>query len=227
MADSRNEGRVVLSWSGGKDCALALRELLKDGHIDVVGLFTTVTEGHDRVSMHGIRRVLVEAQSASLAIPVRTVYIPKDCTNEAYERTMASEMGRLLDEGVCTVAFGDIFLEDVRAHREAKLARLGMRALFPIWGRDTGRLARDFVKDGFKAVVTCVDTEQLDPSFSGRAFDKDLLDELPDAVDPCGENGEFHTFVHDGPCFEVPVAHRPGERVLREGRFQYTDILPL
>jgi uncharacterized protein (TIGR00290 family) len=217
--------RVVLSWSGGKDGALALRELLDTGDVEIHALLTTVTEEYDRVSMHGIRRELLEAQAAAMGLPLIMVMIPKDCTNEVYAERMGAAMQELKGEGIGVVAFGDIHLEDVRKYREERLSSVGIDARFPLWGKDTKALARRFIDDGFKAVVTCVDTEQLDGSFSGREIDDNFLGFLPSKVDPCGENGEFHTFVYDGPMFIAPVRHRLGDRVLREDRFLFTDVV--
>lgn len=218
--------RVVLSWSGGKDSALALSHLQRDDSIEVSVLLTTITEGYDRVSMHGIRRELIETQARALGIPLVIVTIPQGCINEEYERRMSEATQRLKQDGILNVAFGDIFLEDVRRYRENNLDKAGMTAMFPMWGRDTGVLASEFAK-AFKAIVTCVDTEQLDGGFSGRLMDDGFLADLPPNIDPCGENGEFHTFVFDGPIFDHAVSYIAGERVLRENRFMYTDVLPL
>jgi uncharacterized protein (TIGR00290 family) len=218
--------RVVLSWSGGKDSALALSCLRKDEDMVVSSLLVTITEEYDRVSMHGIRRELIVEQARALEIPLIIVKIPMGCINEDYEKRMEEATLKLKDDGVMTVAFGDIYLNDVRRYREANLAKVGMSALFPLWGLDTRPLASEFVKD-FKAIVTCVDTEQLDGGFSGRLLDESFLADLPQNVDHCGENGEFHTFVFDGPIFDRPVSYRAGERVLRENRFMFTDVLPL
>jgi len=217
---------VLMSWSGGKDSALALHELLSDGRHRVAALLTTVTEDYDRISMHGIRRSLLEQQAASLGLPLEVVLIPKDCSNDTYERRMRETLERQKAAGVTAVAVGDIFLQDLRLHREQKLSEAGLEAIFPIWGRDTTELARTFINLGFRGVVTCVDTQALNGSFAGRAFDERLLADLPPGVDPCGENGEFHTCVFDGPIFSTPVRFTKGEVVLRENRFLFCDLVP-
>ncbi|HET8655347.1 MAG TPA: hypothetical protein VFL93_07510 [Longimicrobiaceae bacterium] len=217
---------VVLSWSGGKDSALALRELRGAGTHDVVGLLTTVTRDHDRVSMHGVRRALLEAQARAARLPLHVVEISAGAGNDEYAESMSRMLEGFRASGVHTVAFGDLFLGDVRRYREEMLAPVGMRAIFPLWGRDTAALAREFIAAGFRATLVCVDGEQLDGRFAGRAFDHSLLDELPARVDPCGERGEFHTFVADGPVFSGPVDFTRGETVLRDGRFHFQDLLP-
>lgn len=205
---------------------MALREILRAGPTEVAALLTTLTEDFKRVSMHGVREELVERQAESLGFPLEKVYIPADSSNEEYERRMGATLARWKARGVRAVVFGDLFLEDVRRYRGQKLAAMGMEAVFPLWGRDPRRLAADFVQLGFRAVVTCVDTRQLDGSFAGRDYDTGFLAELPPRVDPCGENGEFHTFVHSGPLFPSAIAHRKGELVLRENRFLFCDVLP-
>ncbi len=214
--------KVLFAWSGGKDSAMALYELTGKGGYGIAALLTTVTEDYDRVSMHGVREVLLERQASSLNIPLEKVLITRDCSNEDYELKMSEVLGRYGDVG--TVCFGDIFLEDLRRYREDNLAKAGKRGLFPIWKKDTRLLAREFIGLGFRAIITCVDTEVLDRSFAGRYYDKNLIDDLPDGVDPCGENGEFHTFVYDGPIFGKPVTLTRGETVLREGRFCFCDL---
>lgn len=216
---------VLLSWSGGKDSALSLHALRQTPGVEVTGLLTTVTEDYDRISMHGVRRVLLEQQAAAAGLPLHVVSIPPDCTNEIYEERMGAELAAQRAQGVHRVAFGDLFLEDIRAYREAKLAGPGMEALFPVWGRDTTELALDFIEQGFQAVLVCVDTDVLDPVFAGRAFDADLLRDLPSHVDPCGENGEFHTFVHAGPIFRQPIPFQLGPQETRLGRFRYQDLI--
>jgi len=218
--------KIVLSWSGGKDSALAAYEILKEGRHDVAALLTTVTEDYDRVSMHGVRRVLLEAQARALNLPVRQVLIPKDAGNAQYEERMASVLEDFKAQGVHAVAFGDIFLEDLRAYRENNLARLGLRGIFPLWKRETGALVKDFIRLGFKAVVVCVDTQVLDASFAGAEINGDFLARLSAGVDPCGENGEFHSFVYDGPGWARPVPFTLGERVVRDGHFCFQDIIP-
>jgi uncharacterized protein (TIGR00290 family) len=214
---------VLLSWSGGKDSALALHALRQTPGVEVAGLLTTVTEDYDRISMHGVRRTLLERQAAEAGLPLHIVRIPHECTNEIYEERMTAVLSGIRDAGIRRVAFGDLFLEDLRAYRESRLASFGMEAIFPVWGRDTAELARDFLRLGFGAVLVCVDTESLAAAFAGRSFDESLLRDLPPGVDPCGENGEFHTFVHAGPVFRAPVPFRLGE-VENRGRFQYCDL---
>lgn len=215
---------VVLSWSGGKDSALAL-QALRDRGIDVRALLTTVTETYDRISMHGVRRELLRAQATAAGIDLVEVPIPPQCPNEVYEERMSAAISSPALGEVQTYAFGDLFLEDIRAYRVERLARVGKSCTFPIWGLDTSELARRFVKDGFGAFIVCVDPRQLDASFAGRAFDDALLDDLPSEVDPCGERGEFHTFVHRGPVFSEPIECRTGEVVVRDG-FVFCDVTP-
>ncbi len=214
---------VLLSWSGGKDSALALHALRQTPGVEVAGLLTTITEDYDRISMHGVRRTLLEQQAAAAGLPLHVVLIPRECSNEQYEERMTAVLTGIRDAGIRRVAFGDLFLEDIRAYRESRLAAFGMEAMFPLWGRDTTALARDFLRLGFAAFLVCVDTEALAPTFAGRAFDEDLLCDLPSGVDPCGENGEFHTFVHAGPIFRAPVPCRRGP-IEDRGRFQYCDL---
>jgi uncharacterized protein (TIGR00290 family) len=215
---------VILSWSGGKDCAMALHVLRGQG-VEVAGLLTTVTAEYDRISMHGVRRELLERQAASLGLPLHVVEITAGAGNESYEERMREMLARFLQDGIARMAFGDLFLRDVRRYRGEMLARARMEAVFPLWQMETGSLARRFLDVGFRAVLVCVDTEQLGAEFAGRDFGSALLADLPETVDPCGENGEFHTFVHDGPIFSSPIDFRRGERVLRDGRFQYQDLL--
>jgi uncharacterized protein (TIGR00290 family) len=217
--------RTVALWSGGKDSALALHEAA--GGLDVVALLTTVTEEYDRVSMHGVRMELLERQAAALGLPLEKVAIPPCCPNGEYEARMRAALARHRAAGVTTVLCGDIFLEDVRRYREERLfAGSGLRGAYPLWGRDTRDLARTFLGLGFRAVLCCVDTSVLLLECAGRPYDEALLADLPPGADPCGENGEFHTFVSDGPGFSRPVDLTPGERVLRDGRFGYCDLLP-
>lgn len=219
---------VVLSWSGGKDSTLALDALRRDDRVDVVGLMTSVTRGYDRVSIHGVRRELLEAQAAAVGLPLFEVTLEPTATNESYEAAFHAGVKRVraAHPALRRVAFGDLFLEDVRAYRERLLAADGVTALFPLWGRPTDALAREFVEQGYRAHLVCVDTTQLSASFAGAAFDAALLRALPPEVDPCGERGEFHTFVSDGPVFARAVPVTVGEVVLREERFAYCDLLP-
>jgi uncharacterized protein (TIGR00290 family) len=215
--------RVALAWSGGKDSALALRALRREG-TTVAALLTTFTDDYDRVSMHGVRRALVRDQAAAAGIPLVEVGIPAGCVDEVYAARMEAAFRSPPLTELGAVASGDLFLEDVRADREEQLASAGKSALFPLWGRDTAALARSFVEDGYEAYVVCVDVSILDASFAGRKYDTSLLDELPPGIDPCGENGEFHSFVYAGPCFDRPVPCQVGERVLREG-FAFADLV--
>ena len=218
--------KALLCWSGGKDSALALYEVLGGGEVEVVSLLTTVTEGYDRVSMHGVRRSLLERQAASLGLDLETVLISKDASDGEYERKMGETLLAHRQRGVTSVVFGDIFLEDVRRFREANLSKVGMRGIWPLWGEDTGALARRFIELGFQAVVSCVDSQALDGAFAGRLFDRRFLADLPPGADPCGERGEFHSFVYDGPLMRERVFLTKGEVVLRDGRFYFCDLLP-
>ena len=216
---------VLVSWSGGKDSCLALYELQQAGRHRAAALLTTVTRDYDRVSMHGVRRVLLERQAESLGLPLRQVPIPVGATNEEYESATAEAFSEYRGRGVNAVVFGDLFLEDVRAYREQFLARHGMRGLYPVWMRDTAEFVREFIALGFKAVVTCVSAEALDGSFAGRVIDEEFLAALPPGVDPCGERGEFHSFVFAGPSFGEEVRFTVGERVLRDS-FWFCDLVP-
>ncbi|HWC08522.1 MAG TPA: ATP-binding protein [Solirubrobacterales bacterium] len=207
--------RVALSWSGGKDSALALWVMREELGIEPVALLTTVTEDFDRVSMHGVRRELVRAQAEAAGLPLVEIGIPAACVNEVYEERMAAALAAppLAEAG--TMAFADLYLEEIRAYREQRLLGAGRKAMFPLWGLDTAALARRFIAAGFEATLVCVDPSQIDPAFAGRAYDQALLADLPAGADPCGENGEFHTFVHAGPVFGVPIAVAVGETVER------------
>jgi uncharacterized protein (TIGR00290 family) len=218
--------KVLLSWSGGKDSVLALHVLQRAGAYEILALLTTVTEEYDRVSMHGVRRKLIERQAASVGLPLEIVFIPKEITNEEYGAKMRAVLEKYLAAGVSAVVFGDIFLEDVRRYREDNLAKIGMEGIFPLWDRDTAEVAHTFIDLGFQAVTTCVDSQALDKKFIGRILDKQFLSELPSTVDPCGENGEFHSFVYDGPILQEQVLHTKGEIVLGDGRFYYCDLIP-
>lgn len=219
---------LVMSWSGGKDSAVALHELLCSTTYDVVALLTTVSEEYRRISHHGVREVLLEQQAEAIGVPLHKVYLPsgesQPCTNELYEAIMGEVMAGYKARGVETVAFGDLFLEDLRAYRERNLAKAGMRGVFPLWKRDTGRLSEDVIATGFRSYLSCVEGK-VGPGFAGRSYDRDLLEALPSGIDPCGEYGEFHTFVYDGPIFKRPVSVRVGEVVVRDGRY-YADLLP-
>jgi uncharacterized protein (TIGR00290 family) len=216
--------KLALSWSGGKDSALALWALRREHGLAPHALITTVSESYERVSMHGVRRDLIARQARATGVPLVEVRIPVGCTNDVYDQRMAQALASATLRDVQVVAFGDLFLEDIRAYREARLAMAGRRAYFPLWHRDTAALARRFVEAGFQAVVACVDRAKLDPSFAGRPVDRELLDDLPASVDPCGENGEFHTFVHAGPVFSAPIPIGLGQTVERDG-FVFTDLI--
>ena len=216
---------VALSWSGGKDSALALQALLASPGLRVEALITTLTRDFNRISMHGVRRELLEAQAASLRIDLWPNFIPAGAGNAEYERVMGHAFADCRAHGIHTVAFGDLFLEDIRAYRDRLAAAQGMKTVYPIWRRDTDRVIREFLDDGFKAVVVCVDPRQLDPSFAGRLIDDQFVADLPPTVDPCGENGEFHSFVFDGPIFRQPVRFSLGEVVYRD-EFWFRDLEP-
>lgn len=218
---------ILLAWSGGKDCLLALQSLQSDPMWRVVGLLTTFNRSHDRVAMHGIRRDVLHAQAAALAMPVLEIEIDWPASNHAYEDAHAKGLRAASRRwhGLRHCAYGDLFLEDVREYRIRQLLGEGWRAEFPLWGTDTDALSRRIVAEGHQAKLCCVDTTQLDADFCGREFDALLLDELPAGVDPCGERGEFHTLVHASPLFEEPLKLRRGESLLRDERFQFTDFL--
>ncbi len=218
--------KVVLSWSGGKDSAMALYELLRNDRYQVVSLLTTVAQEYDRVSHHGVRVELLERQAEAVGVRLHKLYLPGErCTNEQYEAVMRRAMLDYKQAGVHTVAFGDIFLQDLRDYRERNLAKVDMKGIFPIWHRDTAELVRTFIALGFRAYLVCVDSRKLTRVFAGRLIDTDLVRDLPTDVDPCGENGEFHSFVHDGPIFTRPVPVAVGEVVLRDVRY-FADLLP-
>jgi uncharacterized protein (TIGR00290 family) len=217
--------RVLLSWSSGKDSAWSLHVLRQDPHVEVVGLLTTLNEAFDRVAMHAVRRELLEAQAEAAGLPLQAVTIPWPCSNEQYEKIMTDVCVRACAAGVEAVAFGDLFLADIRAYRERQLEGIGLEPLFPLWNLDTRDLARDMIAGGLRAKLTCVDPKRLAPSFAARDFDRQFLDELPAGVDPCGENGEFHSFVYAAPVFDKALPIRMGEIVERDG-FVFADVLP-
>jgi uncharacterized protein (TIGR00290 family) len=219
--------RVLFTWSGGKDSVMALYELQKAGNYEICALLTTVTKDYDRISMHGVRRVLLEQQADSLGYRLDQVFISKSSSNEEYETKMREVLEKYLKAGISTVVFGDIFLEDLRKYREENLSKIGMKAVFPIWKRNTTELAHTFIDSGFKAVITCIDSQVLDKGFVGRRYDEQFLSELPSNLDPCGENGEFHSFVYDGPIFRESLLFEPGDVVLRDNRFYFCDLIPL
>ena len=205
--------KVLFSWSTGKDSALALYRLQQKGELEISALLTTVTEEYDRVSIHGVNEILLDQQANAIGLELEKLFIPKKCSNDDYERLMRQMLEKYSEKRISATVFGDIFLENLKEYRTEKLSLVNMDALFPLWGRDTNELAEEFIALGFKAIVTCVDTE--------------FLDELPDSVDPCGENGEFHTFAYEGPIFSEPIPYRKGRIVLREERFSYCDLVPL
>jgi uncharacterized protein (TIGR00290 family) len=214
---------VLLSWSSGKDSAWALRLLLQQPDVKVTGLFTTFNGAANRVAMHAVRRTLVEAQAALTGLPLWAVDLPWPCSNAQYEELMLGVCTRAVDQGITAFAFGDLFLEDIRAYRERQLQGSGLEPLFPVWGKPTGELAREMIAAGVKAKITCVDPS-LGKAFAGRDFDLDFLESLPASADPCGENGEFHTFVYESPVFARPLTVRGGEIVERDG-FIFADVL--
>jgi uncharacterized protein (TIGR00290 family) len=218
--------RTLLSWSTGKDSAWSLHVLRQSPDVEVVGLFTTVNAAFDRVAMHAVRRKLLEAQAAAAGLPLSVIEIPWPCPNEAYEARLGAFVAEQKAQGIAAMAFGDLFLEDIRAYREAKLDGTGIAPLFPLWGRETGALAREMIAGGLEAHLTCVDPRKLPASFAGRAFDASLLADLPDGIDPCGENGEFHTCVHAGPMFRHAIDVRLGAIEDRDG-FVFADLLPV
>lgn len=217
--------KTLLAWSSGKDSAYSLH-VLRQQNVEVVGLLTTLNETHDRVAMHAVRRSLLLAQADAAGLPVTIVPIPSPCPNEVYEAAMAQALATARAAGVEAVAFGDLFLEDIRRYREERMAGTGLVPLFPLWGRPTRALAEEMLASGLEARLTCIDPRVLPASFAGRSFDHGLLRDLPPGVDPCGENGEFHTFAFAGPMFRAPIAIRGGEVVARDG-FVFADLLPL
>jgi len=216
---------AALSWSGGKDSALALHTLRAEFAPGPEVLITTVTADYARVSMHGVRRELLAEQARAAGVQLVEIEIPASCSNDVYEQRMGAALAEPPLRDTKTIAFGDLFLADIREYRVSRLAQVARRAVFPLWGRDTTEVAHEFIAAGFEAILVCVDPSKLDSSFAGRRFDHELLAELPDSVDPCGENGEFHTFVHAGPIFSAPIACEIGEVVVRDG-FAFCDVLP-
>jgi uncharacterized protein (TIGR00290 family) len=218
--------KVLFAWSGGKDSAMALHEIRKNTDVEVVALLTTVTRDYDRISMHGVRCELLEKQAKSLRLPLEKVFISRQSSNDEYEAAMRAILDKYSARDVTVVAFGDIFLQDLRKYREEKLAQAGMTGIFPLWMRKTSDLAEEFIALGFKAIISCADSQAGTGAFAGREFDKRLLAELPESCDPCFENGECHSFVYDGPIFSEPIGVKIGEVVLRDERFYFCDILP-
>ena len=216
---------MIVAWSGGKDSALALYEVLNSGSYEVLELLTTVTKDYDRISIHDVRRVLLEQQAKALRIPLEEMFTVKGASDAEYESELLKILKRHRDNGVFSVVFGDIFLEEVRKYRERILAKAGMNGVFPLWRRETQALARRFINLGFKAIITSIDANVLGKNFAGREYDEKFLSDLPANVDPCGENGEFHTFVYDGPLFRERVGFKMGEIVRRDNRFYSCDLL--
>lgn len=204
---------------------MALYELKRTNAGGIAALLTTVTEGYDRISMHGVRRRLLLEQAAVSGYPLEEITIPQNCSNDIYENRMQTILEKYLQRGISAVAFGDLFLEDIRSYREKNMSRIGMQSIFPLWMKNTSELAREFIRLGFRAIITCVDTRVLDKEFSGREYDEAFLEDLSEDIDPCGENGEFHSFVYDGPIFSRPVEVKRGKKVLRDERFYYCDLL--
>jgi uncharacterized protein (TIGR00290 family) len=219
--------KVIVAWSGGKDSALALYEVLNSDSYEVLELLTTVTKDYARISIHGVRRVLLEQQAKALRIPLEEMFITKGASDAEYESELLKVLGRHQANGVFSVVFGDIFLEDVRKYRKRILEKVGMNGIFPLWKKDTKDLARTFINLGFKAIITSIDSNVLGKDFVGREYDEQFLSDLPANVDPCGENGEFHSFVYDGPLFCERIGFKKGEIVLRDNRFYYCDLLPV
>ncbi len=216
---------AIVSWSGGKDSMLALHRVLAAREYKVEALLTTVTSGYDRISMHGVRTTLLEEQARALGLPLVTAIIPQRATNEQYEESMVRALVGFFGRGMKHVICGDLFLEEIREYRDRLFSRVGMQGVYPLWLEDTRALADEFISAGYRAVLCCVDPKVIPEEMSGREYDGALLEELPDGVDPCGENGEFHTFVYDGPIFSSPVKMRKGECVTRDG-FRFADMLP-
>ncbi len=217
--------KACVSWSSGKDSAFALWEAQRAGLLDVACVLTTVNEAYSRVAMHGVRDALLDLQVAALGLPCLKVSIPSPCPNEVYAARMREATARLKQDGITHMVFGDLFLEDIRAYRAERLREAGMTGVYPLWARDTKALARDMIASGLVAYLTCIDPRRLDRSFAGRRFDAGLLADLPEGVDPCGENGEFHTVVTDGPMFRAPITVQAGEVVERDG-FIFADVVP-
>jgi uncharacterized protein (TIGR00290 family) len=220
---SLSRPKAILSWSSGKDSAMALHRTLASKELEVVCLLTTISDAFRRVSMHGVREQLLELQAESLGIQLQKVMIPYPCPNAVYEEKMSEVLSFWKGKGVTHVIFGDLFLEDIRRYREEKIAQIDLTPVFPVWGKDTANLAREMLRVGFRAIVCCIDPRKLDAHVAGREFDSSLVRDLPENVDPCGENGEFHTFVYDGPIFKKPIPVQVGERVMRDG-FQFVDL---
>ena len=218
--------KAILSWSGGKDSAMALYEVQRAGAWEIQGLLTTITQDYDRVCMHGVRTALLEQQAAALGLVLDKIYLATNEPQEGYDAKMQTYLTRCRERDIEAVIFGDLFLQDVRQYRQRNLAKAGMQAVFPLWGQDTKALAERFLHVGFQAIITCVDLHALAPGFVGRRYDSGFLTDLPLEADPCGEHGEFHSFVYDGPVFHRPVPFQTGHTIVRENRFAYLDLIP-
>ncbi|GAA4843448.1 diphthine--ammonia ligase [Algivirga pacifica] len=229
--------QALFNWSGGKDSTLALHHILKEQQYDVKTLMTSINTAYDRISMHGVRKELLHEQASAIGLPIRELLLPESPSMEDYNRIMESMMQEIKAEGITHSIFGDIFLEDLKQYREERLQEVGLKGVFPLWKRDTKELIREFIDLGYKTVIVCCDAQLLGRNFAGRVIDEQLLSELPDQVDPCGENGEFHTFVFDGPIFKQPVSFKVGETILREydtpnspdqkSGFYFCDLIPV
>lgn len=219
------KNKLLVSWSTGKDSAYALHQIRQTNNYDIVGLLSTITEEYDRVSMHSTRYLLLEKQAEQLDLPLYPIFIPPSCTNEIYEERMQIFIKQAIQQGITHIVFGDLFLDDIRRYRESRLALTNITPLFPLWGKKTDLLAKEMIHAGIRAVITCIDTKKLDSSFAGRQFDEQFLSDLPKGIDPCGENGEFHTFVYDGPMFQKPIPISLGVVVEHNG-YIFSDILP-
>lgn len=224
--NQNNKPPVVVSWSSGKDCAFALHQVRTKGDLEIVGLLTTLNQENDRVAMHGVRKELLQRQLDALGLPAEMVMLPMPCDNETYKRLVGGRVEALRERGVQQVVFGDLFLEDIRQYREEQMQGSGLEPIFPLWMRDTKQLSREMVESGLRAVVTCVDQRALSSDYVGLQYDHDFLDGLPPGVDPCGENGEFHTVVVDGPMFSECISVQVGEKVYH-GDFAFADVVPI
>jgi len=218
--------KILFSWSGGKDSSLALHHILQSNEYEIVCLLTTLTEDYNRISMHGIRNTLLEQQAKCLGFPLQKVFIPKKGTNKEYESQMQVTLEKYQKLGVSKVAFGDIFLEDVKKYRDENLAKIGMEGIYPLWKKNTRELSKQFIETGFESIISCVDSQKLDGKFVGRIFNEKFLDDLPEDVDPMGENGEFHSFVYKGPILKNKIPFDVGVKVLRDNRFYFCDLIP-
>lgn len=216
--------KVVMAWSGGKDSALALTKAFKSDETEVVGLLTTISLPYDRVTMHGVRRTLIQKQAERIGLPIHIVWLPPNPSNEVYDNLMGEAMLKLKSQGVEGIVFGDIWLEDVRAYREVRLSEVGMAAIFPLWGKPSEQIVKEFLAQSYSAIVVCVDTKFLSADFCGLYLDENFFASLPENVDPCGERGEFHSFVTYAPFFAEPIKVKIGEQVRRE-RFVYCDLI--